>query len=204
MNIKRKNIELSILFGLIFAILLSFARFDAACSSVRENVVRLHIIANSDSDTDQTLKLKVRDSILEESGNIFENTEKYSEALTICEENLQQFEEIANRIIKENGFSYTATASIGDTYFETREYDTFTLPAGRYQSLNIKLGEAAGKNWWCVVFPAVCIPAAADTDLSKSVDKDGVEITSNPQKYVMKFKVVEIYEDIKNFLKNNK
>ncbi|MBE6733707.1 MAG: stage II sporulation protein R [Ruminococcaceae bacterium] len=197
----RKHIELSILFGLIFAILLSFARFDAACSQVRENVVRLHIIANSDSQADQALKLRVRDAILSHSGNLFENTENYDEALVICQNNLAVFEEIANTVIAENRFLYTAKATVGDTYFETREYDTFTLPAGTYKSLNIKLGKAEGKNWWCVVFPAVCISSATDRDLSASVGKDGVEITSNPKKYVMKFKAVEIYEDIKHFFK---
>lgn len=201
MNIKRKNIELALLFGLIFAIVLSFARFDAACGDVRENVVRLHIIANSDSIEDQALKLKVRDAILAQSTDIFDGNEKYEDALTVCQDSLNQFKEIADRTIEENGFSYSAEASVGDTYFETREYDTFTLPAGTYKSLNIRLGKAEGKNWWCVVFPAVCIPAAADTDLSKSVGADGVEITSNPQRYIMKFKAVEIYEDIKNFLK---
>ena len=201
MKHTKKHIELSILFGLIFSILLSFARFDAACSEVRENVVRLHIIANSDSPDDQALKLKVRDKILSFNENIFLNTENYDEALIICENNLSVFEEIANSVIAENGFSYTAKASVGDTYFETREYDTFTLPAGTYKSVNIKLGKAEGKNWWCVVFPAVCIPSAADKDLSKSVSSDGVEITSNPEKYVMKFKAVEIYEDIKRLFK---
>lgn len=201
MKQKRKHIELSILFGLIFAILLSFTRFDAACNDVRENVVRLHIVANSDNDADQALKLKVRDAILANSDNIFENTEKFDQALTVCENNLELFEKIANDVISENGFLYTAEASICDTYFETREYDTFTLPAGTYKSLNIKLGNAEGKNWWCVVFPAVCIPAATERDLSASVGKNGVEITSNPQKYVMKFKAVEIYEDIKQFFK---
>lgn len=202
MNIKRKNIELSILFGLIFAILLSFARFDAACEDIRENVVRLHIIANSDSKADQKLKLKIRDEILKINGDIFENTENYEDALLIAEKSLPLIEETVNKVIRENGFNYRATASICNTYFETREYDTFTLPAGTYKSLNIKLGKAEGKNWWCVVFPAVCIPAAADKDLSKSVSYEGVKITSNPQKYVMKFKAVEIFEDIKNFFNN--
>ena len=195
----RKNIELSILFALIATVFLSFAEFDAACADVRENVVRLHIIANSDTEADQALKLKVRDAILNESGNIFESTENYTEALKLCKESLEQFEAIAKRVIEENGYNYSVKAEIKTTYFETREYDSFTLPAGNYKSLNIKIGEAKGKNWWCVVFPAVCIPAAADTDLSKSVPKNGVEITSNPQKYVMKFKAVEIYESIKHF-----
>jgi len=201
MKIKRRNLELSVLFALIFSVLLSFVRFDAACADIKTNVVRLHIIANSDSDIDQSLKLKVRDAVLEETGKIFDSTENYDTALSVCKNNLSVFEKIADRVIKENGFSYKSEASVGNTYFETREYDTFTLPAGTYKSLNIKLGKAEGKNWWCVVFPAVCIPAATDTDLSDSVGNEGVEITSNAPKYVAKFKVVEIYEDIKQWFK---
>lgn len=203
MKIERRNIELSLLFGLIFAILLSFVRFDAACSDVRQNVLRLHIIANSDSAADQALKLKVRDEILKSTGELFNNTENYSDAIKVSQNNTRLFEGIAERVIKENGFSYTACATVGNTYFETREYDTFTLPAGTYKSLNIKLGNADGKNWWCVVFPAVCIPAATDTDLSESVGNQGVEITSNAPKYTAKFKVVEIYEDIKHIFKKD-
>lgn len=195
---KRKNIELSILFGLVFAVVLSFTGFDAACKDIRENVVRLHIVANSDTKTDQAVKLKVRDAILENSENIFLNAENYENAVKECKENLDFFEDIANTVLKENGFNYTATAEFKTTYFKTREYETFTLPAGNYEALNIKLGKNEGKNWWCVVFPSVCIPAASQTDLSKSVSEKGVEITSNPQKYVMKFKIIEIYEDIKN------
>ncbi len=201
MKIKRRNIELSILFALIFSVLLSFLRFDAACADIKSNVVRLHIIANSDSDLDQSLKLKVRDAILKETGELFDSNENYDTALSVCQENLSVFEEIADNVIKENGFSYKSEAEIGDTYFETRVYDTFTLPAGTYKSLNIRLGKAEGKNWWCVVFPAVCIPAAANTDLSESVGNDGVEITSNAPKYVAKFKAIEIYEDIKQWFK---
>ncbi len=201
MKTKRKHIELSILFGLIFAILVSFSGFDAACADIRKNVVRLHIIANSDSACDQELKLKVRDAILAESEAIFENSDNYTEAVSVCTENLEFFEDIANRTIAENGFDYTAVAEFTTCYFETRHYESFTLPAGNYQSLNIKLGKKEGKNWWCVVFPAVCIPAAVDTDLSKSVNEEGVKITSNPTKYIMKFKIVEIYENIKNALK---
>jgi len=199
MRIKRRNVELALLFGLIFSMVLSFARFDAACSDVKKNVVRLHIIANSDSDTDQALKLKVRDEILKETGELFDSTENYNDALALCQNNTELFEKVAKKVITENGFSYKAEASVGDTYFETREYESFTLPAGTYKSLNIKLGKAEGKNWWCVVFPAVCIPAAS-ADLSGSVGKSGVEITSNAPKYEIKFKAVEIYENIKHWL----
>ena len=102
--------------------------------------------------------------------------------------------------ISENGFSYGASAEIGNSYFETREYEDFTLPAGNYRSLIIRLGKAQGKNWWCVIFPAVCIPAATDASLSDSASDTSAQIAEHPQKYVMRFKTVEIYEDLKKFL----
>ena len=115
-------------------------------------------------------------------------------------ERLNEFCETAERVLSENGFSYGASAEIGDSYFETREYEDFTLPAGNYRSLIIRLGEAKGKNWWCVIFPAVCIPAASDASLSDSTSNTSAEIAEHPQKYVMRFKTVEIYEDLKKFL----
>ena len=99
------------------------------------------------------------------------------------------------------GVGYGAAAEIGNSYFETREYDTFTLPAGNYRSLIIRLGKAEGKNWWCVVFPAVCIPAAAPgAELSDSTSEASAEIAEHPQKYIMRFKAVEIFEDFKRRL----
>ena len=117
-------------------------------------------------------------------------------------ERLNEFCETAEKVLRENGFSYGASAEIGDSYFETREYEDFTLPAGNYRSLIIRLGEAKGKNWWCVIFPAVCVPAATDASLSDSTRETSAQIAEHPQKYVMRFKTVEIYEDIKKFLKN--
>lgn len=202
----RKNIELGVLFGLICAITLSFARFEVRCDELRQNVLRLHIIANSDEVADQTLKLAVRDKILESTSEIFENCKELSAAEAAAQQNLDLITNIAQEVISENGVLYGARASVGDSYFGTREYDDFTLPAGTYRSLIVTLGEGKGKNWWCVVFPSVCLPSAADkAELSDSVSKESAKVAENPQKYVMKFKTAEIYEEIRQyFTRNNK
>lgn len=197
---SRRAAELSAVVGLLCAIFASFAHFEAACDDLRQNVLRLHIIANSDSEADQTVKLLVRDKILEESSDIFAGETNLKKAEEQAAERLNEFCETAERVLSENGFSYGASAEIGDSYFETREYEDFTLPAGNYRSLIIRLGEAKGKNWWCVIFPAVCIPAASDASLSDSTSNTSAEIAEHPQKYVMRFKTVEIYEDLKKFL----
>lgn len=194
-----KRIKLSLCFGLICAILLSMTNFNALCDDLRQNVLRLHIIANSDSAPDQELKLKIRDEILKEASGLFLDADSLSVAENKVKDNLSYFSEIANNVIKENGFSYKATVSLGDCFFETRHYDTFSLPAGEYCSLIIKLGEAKGKNWWCVIFPSVCIPAAT-SNLRDSVKEESAQIAEQSGRYIIKFKTVEIYEKIKNFL----
>lgn len=199
---SRRGAELSAVVGLLCAIFASMAHFEAACDDLRQNVLRLHIIANSDSEEDQAVKLLVRDKILEESTDIFAGETDLHKAEQRAADKLNEFCQTAEQVLLENGFSYGAEAEIGDSYFETREYEDFTLPAGSYRSLIIRLGEAKGKNWWCVIFPAVCVPAASDASLSDSASSTSAQIAEHPQKYVMRFKTVEVYEDLKKFLKN--
>ena len=195
-----KRIKLSILFGLISAMLLSVSHFNVLCDDLRENVLRLHIIANSDSVADQNLKILIRDEILNETSDLFLNVTDLEDAKQKVGISLNEFEEIAKRVIVENGFNYDAVAYVEEKYFDTRVYDEFTLPAGYYPSLVIELGEAKGKNWWCVVFPTVCIPAASKGDLSDSVNQESANIAKQGSRYIMRFKTVEIYEKIKNFI----
>ena len=197
-----KTFNLALCSALICSIFLSLAQFNVACEDLRQNVLRLHIIANSDSETDQSLKLKVRDGILNSSGDLFSSTDDISSAIMTAEENIEEFKCIAEEIIKQNGFSYSVKAKVGKSYFETREYDDFTLPAGEYDSLIITIGEGKGKNWWCVIFPEICLPAAMDrSGLEDVVSDETVEVAEHPQKYVAKFKFIEIYEDLKKIVK---
>lgn len=194
-----KRIKLSLIFGIICAMLLSMTKFSVLCDDLRENILRLHIIANSDSAEDQTLKLKIRDAILDETGDLFLGVSDLEKAEKQASEHIEDFTRIANRVIKEKGFDYSARVTIGDCFFETREYETFTLPAGNYRSLIIELGKAEGKNWWCVIFPSVCIPAATSGELRDSTDPKSADVAENSEQYIVKFKAVEIYEKIRKW-----
>lgn len=202
MKITRKNIELCVLFGLIASIILGFSRFNAACDDLRDNVIRLHVIANSDNATDQNVKYLVRDAILKQSNEFFSQSTTLEDAENVILNSLESIKATADEVIQSNGLNYYSDAKIGTCYFENREYEDFTLPAGEYRSLIVKLGEGKGQNWWCVIFPAVCLPAASDADLSDSTCKVGAMIATEPQNYIIRFKTVEWYEDIKHFLKN--
>lgn len=202
-KISKKALEWAIIFGFLCSVFWSFADFDASCEELRHGVLRLHIIANSDSDEDQALKLKIRDRILQASDSLFETDKDLNSALKTAEENLSLYEEIAKSVIAENGFNYKAEAKIDEAFFETRVYDDFTLPSGYYDSLIINIGKAKGKNWWCVIFPGVCVPTDNAARLSDSVGENGTEIAENSQKYIIRFKTVEIYEKLKKKLRQN-
>ena len=199
-NISKKALEWAIIFGFVCSVFCSFASFDASCEELRHNVLRLHIVANSDSKEDQELKLKIRDEILKESQSLFETDTDLNSAINTARTNLKAYEDIANRVIAQNSLSYKATASIGKAFFDTRVYESFTLPSGNYDSLIINLGESKGKNWWCVIFPSVCLPTEKNAALSQSVGEKGCEIAENSDKFVIKFKTVELYEKLKKKL----
>jgi len=199
--ISKKAIHISLLFGLICSIFVSLGQFNAACDDLRTNILRLHIIANSDSAADQELKLKVRDCILEQSPELFSGAYDIESAIKLAQGSTMEITELAKKVVIENGANYSATATVGNSYFSTREYDDFTLPAGNYKSLIITLGEGKGKNWWCVIFPEVCLPAASDSRLSDSACEKSSEIAYHKENYILRFKTVEIYEDLKNLIK---
>ena len=198
---SEKRLRLALLCGLMCAIFACFAHFSAACDDLRTNVLRLHIIANSDSQADQELKLKIRDRILESSGELFSGAENVEQAEVAARLKITEIEEIARQTALENGFDLSVKAELCDSYFETREYEDFTLPAGVYRALKITLGKGEGKNWWCVIFPEVCLPAASDASLSDSVGEEGVRFAEGQNRYIMRFWAVEEYEKIKKFFR---
>jgi stage II sporulation protein R len=200
-KISKKAFECALIFGFICSVFWSMASFDASCEELRDNVLRLHIIANSNSETDQDLKLKIRDAVLAESDTLFEKSQDLNSAIETAKENLSVYENIANNVIAEEGLNYRATAKIGKTFFETREYENFTLPAGEYDALIVEIGEARGKNWWCVIFPGVCVPTQKKANLKDSVGEKSAKIAEHPRPYKIRFKSVEIYEKIKRKLK---
>ena len=142
--------------GLILTVLLNLAGFSAQCAALEENIVRLHVIANSNDEADQAVKLRVRDAVLREAKRWYGDAEDFDTAVTVLCTHLESLEAAANSVLKAENFPYCANAEICEMYFPTRTYESFKLPAGRYRTLRISLGKAEGKNWWCVVFPARC------------------------------------------------
>ena len=200
-----KLIEKSFICSFVLILSFSVAIFSAQCSDIENSVLRMHVIANSDSDEDQMVKLLVKDEVVKEGAKLLENAETKEEAMNILMENILLLEETANKELSENGFEEKAEVSVEKTFFPTRQYENVTLPAGIYDSLLVEIGEAKGKNFWCVMFPSMCIPMAQKEDkLCEVLTSDEYEITSNPQNYKIQWKTAEIFEKIRNFIKNYK
>ena len=171
-----------------------------------DRVVRLHVLANSDSEEDQALKLLVRDAVLERATALLERTESRAEAETLLRESLPELETIGEETVRANGYSYDVAAELEDTSFPTKDYDGFFLPAGEYLALRILIGAGAGQNWWCVVFPPLCTAASADvpeTALAAGLTEDQVSLmTEEDSGYVLKFKAVEWWEQLREWLED--
>lgn len=170
------------------------SRFNVSCQKIRSDVLRLHVIANSDSEIDQSLKLKVRDRILAETGDVFLTAADYEEAVELTDKILPQIIQCAEDEININGFNYRVEANLDYTDFDTRHYDGYSLPAGEYLALNVKIGEGKGKNWWCVMFPSICLSPSIELD--DKLDDDEVNVIKGYDNYKVKFKLVEWYEKI--------
>lgn len=195
---KTQMIEISVAIGLVVSMLFSVIGFSADCKEVRDNVIRLHILANSDSEADQSVKLLVRDALLSCGSELFGGTVSVDNASECLAAEKDKLIAKANEVLAENGFDYKADMFLTEEYFATREYENFTLPAGEYLALKVILGKGEGHNWWCVMFPPLCIPAAVKkTETDIILGKNGAEIISNPVKYEMRFKIVEIIEELK-------
>ena len=179
---------------------LSLGRQDA----LADRMVRLHVLANSDSEEDQALKLQVRDSIIGYAEDILRSSHDREDAAKRLEQALPELEHLAADTIAQNGYDYAVTAELTDTAFPTREYEDFTLPAGDYLALRVVIGAGEGHNWWCVVFPPLC--AQSTEDLSRTAmaaglsDDDVGLITEEDQGYVLKFKSIELWERLKTLL----
>ena len=178
--------------GLLLAILFSFTGFAAQCEDVSHRVLRLHILANSDSEEDQALKLAVRDTILEEYGPLFAHQATQQGAKEAAQAHLAEIEQTAARVLAEAGCPQQVHAHVVNMMFHTKEYDGFTLPAGMYDAVRIELGQAAGHNWFCVLFPPLCVPAAADADDGPAYPQEEEEAVSTP--YKVKFAALEWWQ----------
>ena len=203
-GIVLKKYEKAVIWMALMLLLASVASamddFGELSRAVRENSLRLHIIANSDSDIDQDIKLKVRDALLDEYGEILGAGATVDDAVSLAGFLKDDITKTAERVVRECGAQYDAEVSIEEMYFDTTHYgDDVTMPAGRYMALRVTLGDAQGHNWWCVMYPPLCIPAASEGETTEA-ERMITELNDSPG-YVAKFALVEFVQRFREDLR---
>ncbi|MBR2108971.1 MAG: stage II sporulation protein R [Ruminococcus sp.] len=191
-----KLIIKSICLATALCIMFSLIPFSAECTDISNEVFRLHILANSDSKADQELKLKVRDKVLKYTENLYKNADSLIKAETLTDDNLQSIANVAAREVKRNGYSYPVKAEIKKMYFNTRHYGKITMPSGMYNALRITIGSGEGHNWWCVMYPSMCVGVSTDYNALKSKTTDNQYSIMTDEGYEIKFKIVEYFVKI--------
>lgn len=201
---KKFIIQAALLIGFITAVFCEgICAFAESRRGITEDVFRLHVIANSDSDEDQALKLRVRNAVLEASTDIFDGAVSADDAKHLSEENLQLFEAAAAAEIAASGYDYPVRCEVGTVHFDRRVYGSAELPEGDYSALRVIIGEGDGKNWWCVMFPALCLPAVTNTDEVLSlaaengvISTEELELMQDPENYEVKFYFAEVIKKL--------
>ena len=201
---KKFIIQAALLIGFITAVFCEgICAFAESRRGITEDVFRLHVIANSDSDEDQALKLRVRNAVLEASADIFGGAVSAADAKQLSEENLQLFEDAAAAEIAASGYDYPVRCEVGTVHFDRRVYGSAELPEGDYSALRVIIGEGEGKNWWCVMFPALCLPAVTNTDEVLSlaaengvISTEELELMQDPENYEVKLYFAEVIKKL--------
>lgn len=210
MKLFKRAIILILLF-LCYTFICAFSYATSVSTDIADSVFRLHILANSNSDEDQALKLLVRDEVLKYMKEISSNVESKEDIVSIMNEHLNDFKIIALSTIKKAGYDYDVNLSIGNFNFPTKTYGDISLPAGNYDALRIEIGEAKGQNWWCVMFPTLCFVDVSSGELDDD-SKEVLESNLNKEEFNLvsekslsinfKFKIVELFQNIKVSLAN--
>ena len=175
-------------------------------AAIYEDTLRLHILANSDNEEDQNLKLLIRDKVLQKYGERLKNSDSIEEAISLGDSLVDSIKTDVDLWIEEAGFDYTAQVKITEEWYDTRNYEDFSLPCGYYTSMQITLGESKGKNWWCVMYPPLCLDLATENAPSDDgiIDYTKEELTLiESGGYSIKFRIIEIASKIANHLTKN-
>ncbi len=199
-----KRLTLIIFLLSAFIIVSAVSYVSAVSNNISNSVFRLHVIANSDSDEDQKLKYIVRDNLIQYMNTLTKNITSKEDAIKIAKEHEQDFYNIAVKTIKDNGYDYDVKIEIGNSYFPTKYYGDISLPSGYYDALKVEIGESAGQNWWCVMFPPLCfvdMSTGIVPDESKQTMKDNlpeeeyalISESNNNSNLSFKFKLIEFF-----------
>ena len=186
-------LPLLLIFTLLFG---SLSYTNDASNDISTKVLRMHVLANSNSINDQRLKIAVKNNILKSTQELFTDCDNLEESIEIAQSNTELIKASAQEVIKKYNKNYDVKVYVDNEFFDVREYNDFTLPSGNYNTVKIVIGEGKGKNWWCVMYPAVCISACSD-DFDKALTKEEKKLITS-KKYIPKFKILEIINKIKN------
>lgn len=201
---KRFTILIFLLF--IYILISASAYTNAVCSDISDSVFRLHVIANSNWAEDQNLKYIVRDNVLKYMSSITSGVTSKEEIIEIVYNHLEEFKQIAQDTVYENGFNYEVSVEIGNFEFPTKTYGDVSFPAGFYDALKIKIGNADGQNWWCVMFPPLCfidvssgiVPEDSKEILESELSEEEYSlITGAESESKIKFKIIEVLQNFK-------
>ena len=198
-----KRFYVAIVITLVCLMALSFLPVRGE-QEIYDTVVRLHVLAHSDSEADQALKLTVRDAILAATAPLVEGCTSQEEAISVLELHLEELEAAAAKVIAAEGYDYPVTVLLGEEDYPTRTYESCAFPAGTYVSLRVLIGDAAGQNWWCCLFPPLCLSAATakeeneDAFIQVGLTKDqyGIITETGKTKYKVRFKILEVMEEL--------
>ena len=198
-SLFRKNlITKALIGGFIIAAVFSFVCYDSNCKNLEDKVLRLHVKANSDSAEDQQIKLAVKDKVFTFVCDISEDCNSITSAEGVITANLDLISSVANEYLDYIGADYRAKVYIDNSFFGTKDYGSFALPAGRYKALRVDLGRAEGENWWCAVYPSLCVSSSAKFD--DFSDNEVKIITKESSAYEIRFKFYEIYRRLADAL----
>lgn len=186
-------LPLLLIFTLLFG---SLSYTNDASNDISTKVLRMHVLANSNSINDQRLKIAVKNNILKSTQELFTDCDNLEESIRVAKNNTQLIKNSAKEVINKYNKNYDVKVYVDNEFFDVREYKDFTLPSGNYNTVKIVIGEGKGKNWWCVMYPAVCISACSD-DFDKALTKEEKKLITS-KKYIPKFKILEIINKIKN------
>ena len=213
-NSKVKMVTILTFLFFIYTTICAISYADYVSTDIADSVFRLHVIANSDSNADQNLKYTVRDRLLEYMDELCSNCSTKEEAISIAQQNIENFKQIALDTIKNEGFDYSVNVRIGNFEFPTKHYGDISLPAGYYDALRVEIGEAKGQNWWCVMFPPLCftdvtsgvVPEESKEDLEETLTDEEFSIVSDNNSFdiKVKFKILEILNNTGLLTASNK
>lgn len=202
---KLKTTLLLMFLLFVYVLIAASSYTKAVCTDIANNVFRLHVIANSDSEEDQNLKYIVRDSILSYVNGILENINNKEDVVLTINNHIDEIKNIAQQAVYNEGFTYDVEIEVGNFKFPTKTYGNISLPPGLYDALRVKIGNASGKNWWCVMFPPLCfvdvssgiVPEDSKELMESNLSSEDYALVSSSKNTTkIKFKVVEVLQNL--------